>query len=296
MKNTSNGSAFPKLTICAAITGSRQKSDHNQNHPITTQTIVEQAEAAWRAGAAIVHCHARTDKGEPTNNAGAYSDIVSELRAANCAAVVNFSAGDVGGRSTHNERVAVVSCGAEIVSIGGGSFNSGHRIYDNGPTFQRLMLDKMHRDGVTPEFELFDFGQISNLCEQISDGHLTSKSFVNLVFGVPGGLPLHLELLPIAVYTLPHEVHWTVVCVTDDPWVHQCFLLQALALGGNIRVGMEDCPFVSPGRVASSNSELVERWASIARALGRELSDEAHVRQKLGISNASSFPNYRIEI
>jgi 3-keto-5-aminohexanoate cleavage enzyme len=146
------------LVICAAITGGGPPRANTPHHPVTPDAIAEEALACWRAGAAIVHCHARLDDGTPTNDVAVYRDLLVRIRHRGCEAIVNFSAGDNGGRSSHEERLQVIESGADIVSLGGGSFNVGARSYDNPPAWRKEMAVRMRARAVTPEFEVFDLG------------------------------------------------------------------------------------------------------------------------------------------
>ena len=136
--------------------------------------------------------------------------------------------------------------------------------------------------GVCPEFELFDLGQITTFAGWVSSGDLRPAAHASLVFGAPGGMPARLELLPIALQLIPHSAHWSVVCLTDDGRLHQAHMLQALAYGGDIRVGMEDCPYLPSGLAAKSNAQLVSTWASITHLLGRRLRTSQEVRAHFG--------------
>src|SRR5690606_36163426 len=161
-----------KLVICAAVTGSAPAHTRSEHHPLTPAAIACEALLAWQAGAAIVHCHARTEDGVGTNALPAYRDLLARIRDTGCEAVINFSAGDNGGTSGHEERLGVIEAGADIVSLGGGSFNIGDRLYDNRPEFRRRMAQQMKDTGVVPEYEIFDLGQISGIAALQADGLL----------------------------------------------------------------------------------------------------------------------------
>jgi 3-keto-5-aminohexanoate cleavage enzyme len=269
------------VTICAALVGNRRRSKQNPFHPETTSDIASEAKAAANAGAAIIHCHARTDDNMPTNDAIAYEKLAAAIAEQECNAVLNFSAGDVSGCSTHDERLGVIETGADIVSLGGGSFDCGPRLYDNSPQFRKQMHERAARTRVSIELELFDLGQIYAFAAACSDGRSSGAAFCNLVFGVPGGLPATIDLLNVAHRALPAHAHWTCVCITDDNKLHEKFMLKALSLGGNIRVGMEDCPFLTDGSPARSNAEIVAYWSDIVRDLGLRLNRPSDVRLHL---------------
>lgn len=272
------------LVVCAALTGGGRARAHTPHHPVTPQAIAREALAAWRAGAAVVHCHARLEDGTPTNDARAYRDLLARIRDAGCEAVVNFSAGDNGGLSAHAERLAVVDTGAEVVSLGGGSFNLGGRLYDNAPDWRRAMALRMRATGVTPEFELFDLGQIQGLQWLQAQGLVPERPMVTLAVGIPGALPADTQALQLAVRLLPPQAQWSLSCQTREHAVFRRFALLAFALGGHIRTGMEDCVWLRPGVLARSNAELVAQWADMAELWGRPLASAAQARALLGIA------------
>lgn len=271
------------LVICAALTGGGPPRANTPHHPVTPQAIADEALAAWQAGAAIVHCHARQEDGTATNDASVYRNLLARIRDTGCEAIVNFSAGDNGGRSGHEERLAVIDTGADIVSLGGGSFNLGARAYDNPPSWRREMATRMKAAGVTPEFELFDLGQIHGLQWLKDQGLMPARPMVTLGVGIPGALPADLGVLQATIRLLPPEAHWSMSCQTRNFAVFQQFMLVAFALGGNIRTGMEDHVHVRPGVLAKSNAELVAKWVDMAAIWGRPVATVAQTRELLGI-------------
>ena len=271
------------LVICAALTGGGPARGSTPHQPVTPQAIADEALAAWKAGAAIVHCHARLADGSPTNDAAAYRDLLARIRDTGCEAVVNFSAGDNGGRSSHDERLGVIATGADIVSLGGGSFNLGARSYDNAPAFRREMAVRMRERGVTPEFELFDLGQIHGLHWLAEQGLLPERPLVTLGVGIPGALPIDVDALLATVRLLPQGAHWAISCQTRDYDIHRRFMLLAFAIGGHVRTGMEDFVYVRPGVLARSNAEMVAQWVETATIWGRPVATAQQVRESLGI-------------
>ena len=271
------------LIICAALTGGSAPKAHTPHQPVTPQAIAKEALESWRAGAAVVHCHARHADGTPTNDTQAYRDLLARIRDMGCEAIVNFSAGDNGGRSTHAERLGVIDTGAQIVSLGGGSFNLGGRMYDNSPDFRREMATRMLRCGVTPEFELFDLGQIQGLHWLAGQGLLPSKPLLTIAVGIPGGLPADLDALQLALRLIPDNAHWSISCQTHDFDLFRRMMLCAFALGGNVRTGLEDFIYIRPGILAKSNAEMVQVWAEMAELWGRPVATTQQARQLLGI-------------
>jgi 3-keto-5-aminohexanoate cleavage enzyme len=281
-------SAVPPLVICAAITGGGPPKANTPHQPVTPQAIADEALACWRSGAAIVHCHARLDDGTPTNSVDAYRDLLARIRDRGCEALINFSAGDNGGRSGHEERLAVIESGADIVSLGGGSFNIGMRVYDNPPLWRKEMATRMAARGVTPEFELFDLGQIHGLQWLKEQGLMPARPMVTLGMGIPGALPADLDVLQATIRLLPPEAHWSMSCQVRDYAMMQRFMLVAFALGGHIRTGMEDHCHIRPGVLATSNAQFVDKWVSQASLWGRTVATVDQARALLSIGQPAA--------
>lgn len=269
------------LVICAAITGGCPPEGRSAGHPLTPKAIAEEALRAWQAGAAVVHCHARLEDGTPTNDAGAYRDLLARIRDRGCKAVINFSAGDNGGLSNDEERLSVVGTGADIVSLGGGSFNIGNRVYANAPAFRLRMAQAMRAAGVVPEFELFDLGQFEGL-RVLGEAKLVPDApLVTLVTGSPGAMPADLDVIRAAVALLPRQAQWSIACQTPSFELHRKVLLTGFALGSHIRTGMEDCALVRADVTARSNAELVDLWVRTAQTWGRPLASADDLRARL---------------
>lgn len=276
------------LVICAAITGGGPPKANTPHQPITPQAIADEALDCWRAGASIIHCHARLEDGTPTNHLDAYRDLLARIRDRGCEAIINFSAGDNGGRSSHEERLSVIASGADIVSLGGGSFNLGMRVYDNPPAWRKEMAARMAALGVTPEFELFDLGQIHGLQWLKEQGLMPPRPMVTLGVGIPGALPPDLDVLQATIRLLPPEAHWTLSCQLRDYAAMQRFMLVAFALGGHIRTGMEDHVHIRPGVLATSNAQFVEKWVGQATLWGRPVATVEQTRKMLSIAKSTT--------
>lgn len=272
------------LIICAAIVGGKPERGENPHRPVTCDQIAASAVDAWRAGAAMLHLHARDAQGAPTNAAQAYRELARRIRAAGCDAILNFSAGDNGGRSDHAERLAVVGAGAEVVSLGAGSFNCGDRVYDNPPAFRHAMAQHLRLAGVKPEFEVFDTGQLAAVIDMAREGRVNLPVMLTLVFGVPGGMPADPVLLRWLAQRIPAEWDWSVCCQSAPSALYAEMQLAAFALGGNIRTGLEDTVNGLGEHPAPTNAQLVSPWVSLARGCGRSVATPAQARALLGLA------------
>ena len=274
------------LIICAAVTGGAPARSKTPHHPVTPQQVAADAVACWRAGAAIVHIHARLADESTSSEIAAYRDTADRIRAAGCDAILSLSAGDDGGRADHALRLRVAEAGEELVSLDLGPINLGTRLYDNRPAYLREMAKRMLELGVRPEIDVLDSGHLDSLATLIKDGLVKPPYHVQLVFGVPGGIPLDVRLLPILVSRLPPGSEWSISCQTSDFETFLRFQMAAFTEGGHVRTGMEDHVYVRPGELARNNAEMVEQWATTARTFGRPLATPADARRMLGIGGA----------
>lgn len=274
------------LLICAAVTGgSKAKTPH---HPITPAAVVQSALECWRAGAAMIHLHARRDDGSTTTDLPVYRALVDAIRGAGCDAILNLSAGDDGGRASHAQRLAVAQAGAEVVSLDAGPINIAGRIYDNSPEYLERMAGEMTRHRVKAAVEIFDYGHLDGLRSMAASGALQAPHFVEFVMGVPGGMPADVRLLPMLVQGLPVQSHWCVSCQTADTAVYREIMLWVFAHGGHVRTGMEDIIWAGSGRLAKTNAELVEQWTRTAAIWDREVASPAQARTMLGLVHGTA--------
>ncbi len=240
--------------------------------PATPADIAREAIAAARAGAAIVHVHARTDQGEPTASVDTHRWIAKQIRDAGCDVVLNFSAGDGGGRFGHEERLALMNAGGEMASFTASSYNSGARLYNSSPEFLIAARERMAAAGAKPEIEILDLGFCSRVAKMVEAGELRPPLYCLLVFGVDGGMPADETVLAIVRQRLPKDAEWGIACTAE----HTKFLtlqMMAFANGGHIRTGMEDQAYLWDGELATSNAQLVEQWGQVGLHLGRACRD-----------------------
>ncbi len=147
------------LIICAAVTGGAPAKSKTPHHPVTPREVVDEALACWRAGAAMIHLHARLEDGSTIMEVGAYRNIIDRIVAAGCDAIINLSAGDDGGKADHKMRLSIADAGVEMVSLDAGPINVGNRIYNNSLAYLEEMAGRMLKRNIKPEIEIFDVGR-----------------------------------------------------------------------------------------------------------------------------------------
>jgi 3-keto-5-aminohexanoate cleavage enzyme len=271
------------LIISAAITGGGRPKQRGPQQPVLPAEIVAEAIACWHAGAAIAHIHARDDSGETTSDPARHVAIRDAIRAGGCDIIVNFSAGDDGGKADHETRLSIVrDGGGEMASLSCGSFNVGRRLYDNRPEFLQRSALMMRDFGVRPEVEVIDTGNMYLVDAFVREGLIPRPSLVQFGFGLPGGMPARTALLDQLVESLPPGLEWGVICQSPR---HEDYLRMAMAAftrGGHVRTGIEDIAMVNTSDTAANNAELVHQWAQTARIWGRPIASPGVARQMLG--------------
>ncbi|MDE2367830.1 MAG: 3-keto-5-aminohexanoate cleavage protein [Burkholderiales bacterium] len=266
------------LIITAALTGAEVTREQQPALPISPEEIGQAALECARAGAAIVHVHARRADGSSTQEAAAYRAIIDAVRA-RCDLIVQVSTGGAVGM-TASERIAPVTLAPEMATLSLGSVNFGGDVFMNHPadieTFARAMVEH----GVKPELEVFDAGMMATAQRLLKKGLVHAPAHFDFVLGVPGAMPGSAEALMYLRSQLPAGSSWTVAGIGA---AQLTLGTMAIALGGHVRVGFEDNIHFRKGELATSNAQLVERIAAIGRLLDRPPATADEARAILGI-------------
>ncbi len=280
-----------KVIITVALSGGLHNKKSNPYLPEQPEEIVREAIACWRAGAAIVHIHARDAQGGITADPNAYREI-NDLIRSQCDIIINNTTG-VGPGFAAAARAKILDARPDMAS-----FNMGTMVrtkFDPGSIFlntreeieaiARAMLDK----GIKPELEVFGqsmFPEVRNLMEK---GLLKKPYYINLVVGssnqgaIPGTVEDLLSLYDYFRRYVGAEGLFSTT-VIGRPQLHLTTL--GCLLGGHIRVGMEDNIYLEKGVLAKSNVEFVSRTASLIKMLQLEVATPQEARDLIGISSA----------
>jgi len=264
-----------KVVISAALTGVAANREQCRWIPYTPEEIAEEALRAYNAGAAIVHIHGREYDGTPSWRVEIFREVMQEVRK-RCPIIINFSTGAVDvERDTRIGHIRELR--PEIAALNMGTMNYAkyspkRRNFVFSLVFQNpfddimFFLDTMNHNGVKPECECFDLGHVESIAPLMDMGLL--KNFqVSLIMGVVGGMGATARNLAHVSSVVPVGAAWQVIGISQEQWL---LIGTALALGGNIRVGLEDNFYLSPGKMAEGNGPLVEKAARMARDIGRE--------------------------
>jgi 3-keto-5-aminohexanoate cleavage enzyme len=267
--------------ITVAPTGAETAKSDVPQLPTTLAELVAEAKACEAAGAALVHVHVRDDDHRPTLDPGRLHETVQALRE-QTDLIVQLSTGG----SVHDpleSRLRVLDAEPDSCSLTCGSTNFGDDVFLNPYPFMARLYQQAQEREVVPEFELFDLGQVAALRRLIDAYGLPYGGAVHVDFvtGVPGGMPGTVPALVAGVQMLPPDVtSWS---ATGIGRTHLPIAAAALALGGHLRVGMEDNLVYSRGRPARHNAELVERVAQLAELLQRPPLSTTEARSLLAV-------------
>jgi len=267
-----------KLIITAALTGAEVTREQQPALPVTPQEIAIAAEECAKAGASIVHLHARQADGMPTQDRETYRQIIAAIRE-RCDVIVQVSTGGAVGM-TSAERLAPVKLAPEMATLSMGTVNFGDDVFMNHPADMETFLHAIQAHGVKPEFEIFDTGMITTLNRWLKRGLLQGPQHVDFVLGIPGGMAGTPQALMYMVEQLPPDATWTVAGIGSAQLPLGTL---AILLGGHVRVGFEDNVYYRKGELASSNAQLVSRIARISQELNRSVATPAQARAILGL-------------
>jgi len=277
--------------ITCALSGVLANRQQCPAIPYTPEEYAAEAKRAYEAGAAVVHIHARKPDGSPSYDVADYKNIYDAIVAA-CPVIINFSTGAVG-ISTETKIAAVRALKPALAALNMGSMNYAkynqkkksfvfELVFPNPFTEIISLVSQMKELGVKPEMECFDSGHICNSFPLIDMGLLVPPYQYSLIMGVLGGISPTVETLVQQVRLLPPRSDWEVIGISDDQWR---MVAAAIALGGNVRVGLEDNFYVLPGVMAKSNGDLVAKAARMIRDQGREVAGIDECRNRLGLQH-----------
>ena len=301
-----------KVIITCAVTGSIHTPSMSPHLPITPAQIAESAIGAARAGAAILHLHARDPvDGQPTPDPDVFRQFLSRIRSGTDA-VINITTGGGQNMSIEDRLQGPLLLEPEMSSLNMGSMNFGlypalNRItqwkYDWEPAYLEASRGTVFRNTFTDieailerlgegcgtrfEFECYDVGHLYNLAHFVDRGLAKPPLFVQTIFGILGGIGAEIENLVhmrrIADKLFGSDYQWSILAAGR----HQTnFVTTGAIMGGNIRVGLEDNLYIAKGEMAESNAQQVTKIRGIVDALSLDVASAADVRALLSLKGA----------
>jgi 3-keto-5-aminohexanoate cleavage enzyme len=266
--------------ITVAPTGAEHAKDDVPNLPVTLAELVSTAQDCERVGASMIHVHIRGADTKPTLDIGLLKDTVAALRE-QTGLIVQLS---TGGAVTdpEDERLRVLEAQPDSASCTMGTVNFGDDVFMNRWEFIVELHKRMQERGIVPEYEIFDIGQLATLNRLLdkygppAGGHV----HVDLVMGVPGGMPGDTDTLVAALRLIPDGATFS---ATGVGRASLPVMLASLSAGGHLRVGMEDTVTYARGQRVKDNAQLVARAAGLAKISQRPPLRADEVRELLGV-------------
>jgi uncharacterized protein (DUF849 family) len=282
-----------KVIVSCALTGAVTGKPLCPAIPYTPVEIADEARRAYDAGAAIVHVHARTDQGLPTWEPKVFAAIQAEIEA-RCPVLINWSTGGAGPMS---DRVAHLATRPHIAALNMGSMNYAKWRRDKQRFAFNFVFANSFDDiigfarairaaGAKPELECFDTGHVASHAVLADLGLLDAPYHFSFIMGVLGGIPATARHLAFQAGNIPAGSRWKVIGISRDQWP---LCMAALALGGDIRVGLEDNFYLPNGEMARSNGELVAAGVEMVRLAGRAVATVDEARAILWPDGGGNF-------
>lgn len=302
-----------KIIISCAITGSIHTPSMSPHLPVTAEQIASQSIAAARAGAAILHLHARDPvTGQPSARQEHFMDFLPAIRDG-CEAVINLSTGGSALMPLEERLAGPMAAQPEMCSLNMGTMNfalypmlgkrtewqhdweepflrdSDDLVFKNTPRDILGVLDLLGRQrGARFEFECYDVGHLHMLAHFANRGLIKKPIFIQFVMGVLGGIAAEPEHL-VHLKTTADRLFGTdyVFSVLAAGRMQMRMAAISAAMGGHVRVGLEDNLYIEKGELAHSNAQQVEKVRMIVEALGRDVATPAEARAMLDLKGAA---------
>ena len=300
-----------KVIISCAVTGAIHTPSMSPHLPVTAQEISDEAIGAAEAGAAIVHLHARhPETGQPDQRPEAFLPFLRTIKQASDV-VINLTSGGAPTMLVEERIKPAARFKPEVASLNMGSINFAlfpllnrfksfrhdwERPYLEGTddlvfrnTFRDIAyaLKECGEAGTRFEFECYDIGHLYNLAHFVDRGLVEPPFFVQSVFGILGGIGQHpedvLHMHRTATRLFGEDLRWSVLGAGR---LQTRIAATAAAMGGHVRVGLEDSLWIGPGRLASSNAEQVAKVRQVIEGLGLEAATPGEARAILSLKGA----------
>lgn len=280
-----------KVIITAALSGSTTVKEQNPAVPYSPKEFAEEAARCYRAGAAMVHVHARLEDGTPTHEVDKIRAVHDAIKQKTPELIVNLTSAVGMGKTKEQRLEQILEIAPEMASLNTNTMNFGvidrktgkvivDYIFDN--TFEMLQdfSRAMEENGVKPEIECYDMGGVDNVLLIMKQGMFSDPMNFNFVWGVAGGQKFRPEVFAAMVHALPPTANFTTCGVGRNEFPA---IMQSCIMGGHMRVGLEDNVRMPNGELAKGNYELVEQAVRVAELCSREPATPEEARKIMGL-------------
>ncbi|MGB1642308.1 MAG: 3-keto-5-aminohexanoate cleavage protein [Paracoccaceae bacterium] len=290
------------VVVTCAVTGAGDTTGKSPHVPVTPKDIAAAAIEAAKAGAAIAHIHVRDpDTGKGSRDPKLFKEVVDRVRDSGTDVVINLTAG-MGGDwvpsdedpampgpgtdmiSAEDRLAHVHECLPEICSLDCGTLNfgNGNEIYISTPPMLRHMAALTKEWGVKPELEVFELGHIRFATQMIHEGLIAEPPMFQICLGIPWGADQSVDTMKAMKDHLPQGANWAGFGISR---MQMPMAATAVAMGGNVRVGLEDNIYLDRG-VLATNGQLVTRAIEILERMGARALNPQEARNKLRLRGA----------
>jgi 3-keto-5-aminohexanoate cleavage enzyme len=287
-----------KVIITVATTGGLHGREANPALPEQPKDIIQNFKDCYNAGATVAHMHVRDPRGVTTADIDVYGEVVDGVMSG-CPGMITQVGNGIGLRYENikeeglpfslEERMHLLNIKPvpDQLTLNLGTFHFEHKnsefLFYNSKRWNAEFVKGCKERRIGNELEVYDLSHIQNALDLMERGVLEPPLHFSFVLGIKGGVPANPQVLMAMLDAIPDGSSWQVVSIGK----HQLPLsTMVLAMGGNIRVGMEDNVYYSHGVLAVSNAQLVERAVRIARELGREIATPEEARAMLHMQRA----------
>ena len=292
---------FETIITCA-VTGGGDTVGKHPGVPVTPEQIANAAIEAAKAGAAIAHIHVRDpETGQGSRDPALFKEVVDRVRSSDTDVVINLTAGMGGDWVPDADNPAMPGPGTDMVSplerlahveellpeissldCGTLNFGNDHTIYISTPPMLREMASKLKEWGVKPEMEVFELGHLRFAKQMIAEGIIEDPPMFQICLGIPWGADNDVDTMKVMKDQLPAGAMWSGFGISR---MQMPMAAAAVAMGGNVRVGLEDNLYLDRG-VLATNGQLVERAVGIVERMGARVLTPAEARTKLNLRGA----------
>ncbi|MBL4737701.1 MAG: 3-keto-5-aminohexanoate cleavage protein [SAR324 cluster bacterium] len=291
-----------EVIVSCAVTGAGDTVDKSPLIPVTPEEVANAAIEAAKAGAAIAHIHVRDpETGKGSRDPELFKEVVDRIRSSDTDVVINLTSGMGGDWTPSDENPSMPGPGTdmigplerlahvkellpEICSLDCGTLNfgNGNDIYIATPPYLRKMAELTKEWGVKPELEVFELGHLRFAKQMIIEGLIDEPPMFQICLGIPWGADHSVDTLKVMKDELPGEAVWGGFGISR---MQMPIAAATVAMGGNVRVGLEDNIYLERG-VHATNAQLVEKVIGIIDRMGARTVTTTEARKKLGLRNA----------
>ena len=290
-----------EVIVTCAVTGAGDTLGKHPEVPVTPEQISNAAIAAAKAGASVAHIHVRDpETGLGSRDVNLFKEVVERIRNSETDVVINLTAGMGGDWVPSEENPSMPGPGTDMIGpeerlahvkeilpeicsldCGTMNFGNGNEIYISPPGYLREMASMIQEWGVKPELEVFELGQIRFAKQMIQEGLINEPPMFQICLGIPWGAEQTVDSMKVMKDELPTNASWASFGIGR---MQMPMAAAAVAMGGNVRVGLEDNLYLEKG-ILASNDQLVTRVIEIIDRMGGKILSPMETRKKLHLKS-----------